>query len=68
MLAKNRYLIASCGVILHLMLGSTYAWSVYRNPIIAETGWNQSSSHLRFSVLACLLPLWDKLLINLVLG
>ena len=28
MLAKNRYLIASCGVILHLMLGSTYAWSV----------------------------------------
>ena len=70
MLAKNRYLIASCGVILHLMLGSTYAWSVYRNPIIAETGWNQSflPSHLRFSVLACLLPLWDKLLINLVLG
>ena len=59
MLAKNRYLIASCGVILHLMLGSTYAWSVYRNPIIAETGWNQSSiafaSHLRFSVWACLL-------------
>ena len=69
MLAKNRYLIASCGVILHLMLGSTYAWSVYRNPIIA--GINRQlllPSHLRFSVWACLLPLWDKLLINLVLG
>lgn len=63
MSAKNRYLIASCGVILHLMLGSTYAWSV--------SGINRQlllPSHLRFSVLACLLPLWDKLLINLVLG
>lgn len=72
MLAKNRYLIASCGVILHLMLGSTYAWSVYRNPIIAETGWNQSSIAFAFSLaifcLGSLLPLWDKLLINLVLG
>lgn len=50
MSAKNRYLIASCGVILHLMLGSTYAWSVYRNPIIAETGWNQSSIAFAFSL------------------
>ena len=50
MLAKNRYLIASWGVILHLMLGSTYAWSVYRNPIIAETGWNQSSIAFAFSL------------------
>ena len=50
MLAKNRYLIASCGVILHLMLGSTYAWRVYRNPIIAETGWNQSSIAFAFSL------------------
>lgn len=31
---SNRYIIAFAGVILHLMLGSTYAWSVYRNPII----------------------------------
>ncbi|SDO95201.1 MFS transporter, OFA family, oxalate/formate antiporter [Streptococcus equinus] len=50
MSTKNRYLIASCGVILHLMLGSTYAWSVYRNPIIAETGWNQSSIAFTFSL------------------
>lgn len=32
------------------MLGSTYAWSVYRNPIIAETGWNQSSIAFAFSL------------------
>ena len=33
---SNRYVIAFSGVILHLMLGSTYAWSVYRNPIIEK--------------------------------
>lgn len=33
---SNRYIIAFSGVILHLMLGSTYAWSVYRNPIIEK--------------------------------
>ena len=47
---SNRYIIAFSGVILHLMLGSTYAWSVYRNPIIAETGWNQSSIAFAFSL------------------
>lgn len=46
----NRYFIATCGVILHLMLGSTYAWSVYRNPIIAETGWDQSAIAFAFSL------------------
>ena len=46
----NRYFIATCSVILHLMLGSTYAWSVYRNPIIAETGWDQSAIAFAFSL------------------
>lgn len=32
------------------MLGSTYAWSVYRNPIIAETGWDQSAIAFAFSL------------------
>lgn len=50
MSTNNRYVIASCGVILHLMLGSTYAWSVYRNPIIAETSWNQSAIAFAFSL------------------
>ena len=46
MSTNNRYVIASCGVILHLMLGSTYAWSVYRNPIIAD----QSAIAFAFSL------------------
>ena len=50
MSTNNRYVIASCGIILHLMLGSTYAWSVYRNPIIAETSWTQSAIAFAFSL------------------
>ena len=46
----NRYIIAFAGVILHLMLGSTYAWSVYRNPIIEKTGWDQASVAFAFSL------------------
>lgn len=32
------------------MLGSTYPWSVYRNPIMIETGWQQSSVTFAFSL------------------
>lgn len=46
----NRYLVAFSGVVLHLMLGSTYAWSVFRNPIIEETAWSQSAVAFAFSL------------------
>lgn len=46
----NRYLVATAGVLLHLMLGSTYAWSVYRNPIMKVTHWDQSSVAFAFSL------------------
>ncbi|MDO4814590.1 MAG: OFA family MFS transporter [Gemella sp.] len=50
MRSNNRYFIAACGVILHLVLGSAYAWSVYRNPIMKETGFSQSSVAFTFSL------------------
>ncbi|MFS1664402.1 OFA family MFS transporter [Streptococcus sp. zg-JUN1979] len=50
MKTTNRYVVASAGVVLHLMLGSTYAWSIYRNPIMAETGWSQSEVAFAFSL------------------
>lgn len=50
MKSTNRYFVAVCGVLLHLMLGSTYAWSVYRNPIVAETGWTLSAIAFAFSL------------------
>ncbi|MDW7799445.1 OFA family MFS transporter [Streptococcus canis] len=46
----NRYVVATAGVLLHLMLGSTYAWSVYRNPIMQETGWAQATVAFAFSL------------------
>lgn len=39
----NRYIVALAGVMLHLMIGSVYAWSVYTKPIAAQTGWSESS-------------------------
>ncbi len=33
---SNRYIIAFAEVILHLMLGSTYAWSVYRSLLLKK--------------------------------
>lgn len=38
------------GVLLHLMLGSTYAWSVYRNPIMQQTGWDPATVAFAFSL------------------
>lgn len=46
----KRYIIAIAGILLHLMLGSTYAWSVYRNPILQETGWDQAPVAFAFSL------------------
>ncbi len=43
-------MVATAGVLLHLMLGSTYAWSVYRNPIMQETGWDQATVAFAFSL------------------
>lgn len=46
----NRYVVAMAGVLLHLMLGSTYAWSVYRNPIMQQTGWDPATVAFAFSL------------------
>ena len=46
----NRYIVATAGVVLHLMIGSVYAWSVYSNPIVAETGWSESAVSFAFSI------------------
>ena len=45
----NRYIVALAGVMLHLMIGSVYAWSVYTKPIAAQTGWSESSVAFAFS-------------------
>ncbi|HEP5523168.1 TPA: OFA family MFS transporter, partial [Streptococcus pyogenes] len=50
----------------HLMLGSTYAWSVYRNPILQETGWDQAPVAFAFSLAIFCLGLSAAFMGNLV--
>ncbi len=50
MKSATRYLVATAGVVLHLMIGSVYAWSVYSSPIIKETGWSESAVSFAFSI------------------
>ncbi|HHD5366326.1 TPA: OFA family MFS transporter [Streptococcus pyogenes] len=62
----KRYIIAIAGILLHLMLGSTYAWSVYRNPILQETGWDQAPVAFAFSLAIFCLSLSAAFMGNLV--
>ena len=51
----NRYGVAAAGVLLHLMIGSVYAWSVFTAPIAQQTGWSESAVALAFSIAICFL-------------
>lgn len=62
----KRYIIATAEILLHLMLGSTYAWSVYRNPILQETGWDQAPVAFAFSLAIFCLGLSAAFMGNLV--
>lgn len=46
----NRYVVASAGIIFHLMIGSVYVWSVYTQEIHAQTHWNESAITFAFSL------------------
>ncbi|HHK1438464.1 TPA: OFA family MFS transporter [Streptococcus pyogenes] len=62
----KRYIIATAGILPHLMLGSTYVWSVYRNPILQETGWDQAPVAFAFSLAIFCLGLSAAFMGNLV--
>lgn len=47
---RNRYVIASAGITLHLMIGGVYAWSVFTGPIVKQTGWAEASVSFVFSL------------------
>ena len=49
-MSKSRYLVAIAGILLHLMIGSVYAWSVFTGPIAKQTGWALSSVTVAFSI------------------
>lgn len=39
---RNRYGVAFAGIVLHLMIGGVYAWSVFTKPIAQQAGWREA--------------------------
>ena len=61
---RNRYGVAFAGVVLHLMIGGVYAWSVFTKPIAQQTGWREASVSFAFSLdIFCLKSLAQPLLV-----
>ena len=49
-MTHTRYRVALAGVMLHLMIGSVYAWSVFNGPIVAKTHFDESAVSFAFSL------------------
>jgi MFS transporter, OFA family, oxalate/formate antiporter len=46
----NRWLVALAGVAIQMMLGTVYAWSVFKNPIIKNHGWSAPKVGFTFTL------------------
>jgi OFA family oxalate/formate antiporter-like MFS transporter len=51
----NRWIIALAGIVLQVVLGSAYAWSVYRTPLVKAFHWSISEVTMTFTI--CILAL-----------
>ncbi|MFA5246848.1 MAG: OFA family MFS transporter [Candidatus Micrarchaeia archaeon] len=49
--AKAGWTVVAGGVLINLMLGVTYTWSVFAGPLAQEYGWSQTEVQLAFSVM-----------------
>lgn len=47
---KNRWLIALSAISIHLSIGSAYAYSVFKNPLSKQLGWDNSDVALSFTI------------------
>jgi OFA family oxalate/formate antiporter-like MFS transporter len=47
---SNRWGIAAAGVVIQVMLGAVYAWSVFRKPLSAEYGASVTQVNLAFTI------------------
>ncbi len=48
---KNRWFIALSAISIHLSIGGAYAYSVYKNPIVEELGWEASQVTIAFTIM-----------------
>lgn len=46
----NRWFIALAGVVMQLVLGTVYAWSIFKKPFMAEHGWSGDRVGLAFTI------------------
>jgi len=54
---QNRWLVAIAGVVMQLLLGTVYAWSVFKNPFMAAHGWSNQQVGLAFTLVILFLGL-----------
>jgi len=47
---RNRWLIATAGVVMQVALGAVYAWSVFRIPLTQRFGWSIPQVTLTFTI------------------
>ena len=50
-LESKRWLIAGAAVVIQLCLGTVYAWSVFKNPLMKMHGWDGKSVQYTFMIL-----------------
>jgi len=48
---KSGWIVVAGGVLITLMLGVTYTWSVFAGPLVEKYGWSQTEVQLAYSVM-----------------
>ena len=56
-LMSKRWLIAIGGIVLQLILGTVYAWSVFKKPLIASHGWSETATQGTFMIIIAMIGL-----------
>jgi len=49
-LETKRWLIAAAAIVIQLCLGTVYAWSVFKKPLMATHGWGETATQVTFMV------------------
>jgi OFA family oxalate/formate antiporter-like MFS transporter len=56
-LESKRWLLAGAGMALQLVLGTVYAWSVFKKPLIATHGWSETATQGTFMIIIAVIGL-----------
>ena len=56
-LEKKRWWIAAAAVLMQLCLGSVYAWSIFKNPMMEAHGWSETQTQGAFMIYAVVFAL-----------